>query len=374
MVFIKPLGYNPQRAKKLISDRDISGIVLTSNDNVFYATGLPVTRGHQNPILFALSNKFPPYSVINGDGIPNSIVWAGAIRQHEMWTKDVRTSFFPNGTTQELLTCVEEIFPKGSRIGVEASMPHSIAQTILEKIVGAELVVVDDIMDELRLVKSLEEIEKLKESLEITEAVEETIFSEIRSDWSVFKLASRSKQLIYELGGTGIDHATISIGNSNPEILEDVRGTTGDIVVLDVGAILDGYVSDSRRLAHLGKIPEDMTELNKTMADIVAETGKSLKPGRTFSEICAEVEGRYLNQKRDPLFLSAGHSIGIQTEELWIVRESTRKIEENMMFNVELYSSLKPGTYVGTEDTFLVTAEGGERLSRMPHEIMEVKS
>ena len=116
-----------------------------------------------------------------------------------------------------------------------------------------------------RLVKSPEEIQKLKDSLEIAEAVEETIFSEIRSDWSVFKLASRSKQLIYELGGTGVDHATISIGKSNPEILEDLKGSTGDIVVLDVGAILDGYVSDTRRLAHFGKIPEDMKELNGTM-------------------------------------------------------------------------------------------------------------
>ncbi len=52
-----------------------------------------------------------------------------------------------------------------------------------------------------------------------------------------------------------MDHATISIGKSNPEILEDFKGTAGDLIVLDVGAILDGYVSDTRRLAHLGKVP-----------------------------------------------------------------------------------------------------------------------
>ncbi len=79
-----------------------------------------------------------------------------------------------------------------------------------------------------------------------------------------------------------------------------------------------------------------------------------------------------MEHRRDPLFLNAGHSIGIQTEEVWLVRESTRKIEENMVFNVELYSPLGPGTYVGTEDTFLVTGAGGEQLSRMPHEIVEV--
>ena len=116
------------------------------------------------------------------------------------------------------------------------------------------------LMDELRLIKSPEEISKLKDSLEIAEAVEETIFSEMTSAWSVFKLVSRSKQLIYELGGTGVDHATIAIGKSNPEILEDYVGVAGDLVVLDVGSILDGYVSDTRRLAHLGEIPVELAE------------------------------------------------------------------------------------------------------------------
>ena len=100
-----------------------------------------------------------------------------------------------------------------------------------------------------------------------------------------------------------MDHATISIGNSNPEILEDFKGKTDDLIVLDVGAILDGYVSDTRRLAHLGKIPEELRELNRNMAEIVEETGEAFRPGRTFSEICAEVEARYMEHHRDPLFL-----------------------------------------------------------------------
>ena len=33
---------------------------------------------------------------------------------------------------------------------------------------------------------------------------------------------------------------------------------------------------------------------------------------------------------------------------------------------------LKPGTYVGTEDTFVVTSSGVRQLSHLPHEIKEV--
>ena len=353
--------------------RSLNGILVTSNDNVFYTTGLPVTRGQQNPILFGLSNKFPPYAVIHPDGIPSSIVWTGAIGNHELWTKDVRTSFFPGGTTEELLSCVEESFSKRSKIGVESTFPFPLAEKVKGKLEDVELEIVDDIFEELRIKKSAEEIAKLKKSLDIAEQVEKRVFEEMRPDWTVFKLVSRSKQLIFELGGTGVDHTTIAIGKSNPEILEDFKSNIGDIVVLDIGAILDGYVSDTRRLGHIGEAPEPLKNLNGVMANIVTETGANLIPGKTFAQICEEVEARFKKQGRDPLFLSAGHSIGIQTEEVWITRDSNRMIEENMIFNIELYSSLETGRWVGTEDTFLVTASGGQQLSNLPHDIIEIK-
>lgn len=374
MALIKPLGYDPEKARMLLEERDLAGMILTSNDNVFYATGLPVTRGQQNPILFALSNMFPPYAVINSSGMPIPIVWAGAIGNHELWTKEYLTSYFPKGTTEELIPMIEAKFKAGSRIGVESLMPYQLAEVIKSKVPDAHFEVIDDLMDELRIIKTPAEISKMKDSLSIAERVEETILSEIRADWSVFKIVSRSKQLIYEFGGTGVDHATIAIGKSNPEILEDSRGTPGDLVVLDVGAILDGYVSDTRRLGVIGEVSQDLKELNRIMTDIVIETGrKSLRPGKGFSEVCAEVEARFLEQKRDPLFLSAGHTIGIQTEEVWITRDSTRKVQENMIFNIELYSPLRPGVYVGTEDTFLVGGSGGEQLTHVSHEVVAVR-
>ena len=65
-------------------------------------------------------------------------------------------------------------------------MPYPLAQVIKFKIDCVELIVSDEVFDDLRLVKSQEEIAKLKASLEIAEKVEERIFSEMKSDWSVF--------------------------------------------------------------------------------------------------------------------------------------------------------------------------------------------
>jgi len=67
---------------------------------------------------------------------------------------------------------------------------------------------------------------------------------------------------------------TIAIGHSNPRS-DRPACQGGDIVVLDVGAIFEGYVSDNRRLAYIGKVEEDLRKLNATMAEIVVQTGMS---------------------------------------------------------------------------------------------------
>ena len=109
------------------------------------------------------------------------------------------------------------------------------------------------------------------------------------------------------------------------------------------------------------------------MASMVVETGTSAKPGMTFAEVCGETDSRYSDAGLEPMFLSAGHTIGIQTEELWITRDSQRKFENGMVFNIELYTRLESGVFIGTEDTFVVEGGAGKRISRLPHEITEVK-
>jgi Xaa-Pro aminopeptidase len=372
LAFIKPLGYDPEKCSRLMAEMELSGIVLTSSENVFYTTGLPVTRGHVNPILFALSNKFPSYSVIHPDGLPTMITWTGAVGGHEFWAKDVRTAWLQGGTTEELAGCIQETFKPGSRIGIESSAPYVVTDGILKRKDGVELVVADGIFDTLRAIKSEDEIKMMRASLEITETTVGRLQREMKPDVTGYGLISKAESILFELGATGVDHTTMAIGKTNPEIPEDVEAKAGDLIILDLGAILHGYASDNRRLAYIGKIPAEMKEKNQTMASMVVETGTSAKPGKTFAEVCGETDSRYAELGMEPMFLSAGHTIGIQTEELWITRDSEKTFENGMVFNIELYTRLESGVFIGTEDTFVVDGGVSKRISRLPHDIAQV--
>jgi Xaa-Pro aminopeptidase len=372
MTYIKPLGYDQGKCRALMEERSLSGMVVTSPENVFYTTGLPTTRGFRNPMIFGLANQFPSYSVLHADGSPILVTWTGVMGGHEFWVKDIRTTF-RRGETQDLLhSAVASTFAPGARIGVESSMPLSIANKIKQQVKDAELVVSDEIMDTMRMTKSEGEIAMLSRSLDIAEKTVEIVERHMTPETTVFQLITDASRTVYDLGATGLDHMTIAIGHSNPEIPIDLPAKAGDIVVLDVGAIFEGYVSDNRRLAYIGKVEEDLRKLNATMAEIVVQTGMSAAPGVSFGDLCVKAEQLHKERGLPPMFLSAGHTIGIQTEEMWISKGSDVKFGEGVLFNIELYSMLKPGTYVGTEDTFVVTSNGVRQLSHLPHEIKEV--
>jgi Xaa-Pro aminopeptidase len=233
-------------------------------------------------------------------------------------------------------------------------------------------VVVDEVFDALRAVKSQEEIRMLSDSLGIAEATVGRLQREMTPRVTGHGLVSSAKRIMYELGATGVDHTTIAIGNTNPEIPEDVTAKSDDLIVLDVGSILHGYVSDNRRLAYIGSVPRALREKNETMAKMVVDTGMSARIGMSFPEMCGKTESRYADLGMDPMFLSVGHTIGIQTEELWITRDSPKKFEKGMVFNIELYTRVEPATYVGTEDTFVLQDDGCKRISTLSHDIAEI--
>jgi Xaa-Pro aminopeptidase len=355
-----------------MQEKELDGFVVTSNENVFYTTGLPVTRGHVNPILFALWNQFPSYSVLDKEGMPSLVTWGGALGGHEFWVENVRSAWMRGGTTDEAVDLVNETLKGARRVGIESDAPYEFVGRIKRALPGAELVASDEVFTDLRSAKSPEELEMMKGALEITEKTVGRLQEEMDSRVTTHGLITRAKVLLYEHGATGVDHATMALGTANPEIPDDVAAKNGDLAILDIGAILNGYVSDSRRLAMIGRVPSEIRDLNAAMASIVTETGNSARPGMTFAELCEVADTKHSQYKVEPMFFSAGHTIGIQTEELWMTRESQRKFEDGMVFNIELYSRTESNLIIGTEDTFVVTNHGVEQLTRLPHDIYEV--
>ncbi len=361
---VQMLGAGKARIADQVRASNLDGILLCSPENVYYASGLPVVVGSGNPILFALKNQLPFYVYVSANGRMTLLCWVGATLGFSFDADDVRSFFNESSALSELHDFLQETLKEGARIGVESTCPFVVVSELQKVLPSASLSVIDDTLLRLRMVKTEEEIARIRRATAIVEQTTAELRELVEPGISRLWLIGEAKRRMIEHGATGIGHTTIAFGASNPEIAFDETLEPEQLVTLDLGAVVDGYVSDNRRLLYTGVIPDDLRSLHRTLVDIVGQLGQALQPGTAFADLYNLAAEKYAEHGLPPFFISVGHSIGLQTEEAWISFDSPYTVQPGMVLNIELYSAYKDGSNVGDEETFLVTENGPLRLTQ----------
>jgi Xaa-Pro aminopeptidase len=371
-ISFKPVGFNRQRLVAQMKERKLDGIFLSSPENVFYLTGYPCLPGSGNPIIHALRNQDPYFAFVAADGQIVLLCWGPAAMGIDYGAEDVRMSFSYQMSVDDLGALMSEKLQPGCTVGVESTFPYYATRMLEEHAKPAGILIVDDLLTRLRLVKSPAEVELIHKSTQIIDKTVMELAHNLRLGMTRLDLIQEAKWRMVQNGADGVDHVTVAFGTANPEIALDEALELNQIVTLDLGAVYHGYVSDNRRLVYTGTVPEALKELHKKLCWIVAEMGQTLRPGRTFSEVHACAADLYAKMGIDPMYLHVGHSVGLQVEERWIMSEDLTPVEPGMVLNIELYSPSEEGVMVGDEETFLVTNSEPEKLSTLPVDIIEI--
>jgi Xaa-Pro aminopeptidase len=368
-----PIGLDRARLTALMQARGLDGIFFSSPENVFYTTGYPCLPSSGNPIIYALRNQLPFFSYAGSDGRMILLAWAQAAMGPDYGVDDTRTWFTFPMAVDELTAFVQETFKPGCAIGIDSTFPFFLAQIIQEHVQPVSLVIVDDLIQSLQLVKTEAEIERIRQSTAIIDKTVLELADCLHLGMTRLELIQEAKTRMHKNGAHGVDHVTVAFGSANPEIALDEPIESNQIVTLDLGAVYDGYVSDNRRLVYTGSVPESLKELHKKLCWVVDEMGQALQPGKTFSELHAYAFDLYAKVGVDPMFLHAGHSIGLHVDEHWILPDDLTVVEKGMVLNIELYSFSDEGVMIGDEETFVVTDDAPEKLSTLPVDIIERK-
>lgn len=370
-VSFKPVGLDRNRLLSLMQARGLDGVFFSSPENVFYTTGYPCLPGSGNPIIHALRNQLPYFSFAGCDGHLVLLAWAQASMGIDYGVDDVRTWFTYPMAVEELTTFVQEALKPGCTLGVDSTFPFFLTRIIQEHIQPVKLVVVDDLIRALQMVKSEAEIERIRRSTAIIDKTVLELADCLHLGMTRLELIQEAKTRMHSNGAHGVDHVTVAFGSANPEIALDESIEPDQIVTLDLGAVYEGYVSDNRRLVYTGKVPVTLTELHKKLCWVVAEMGQALRPGKTFGEMHSYAFELYARIGVDPMFLHVGHSIGLHVDEQWMLPDDPTIIEKGMVLNIELYSFSDEGVMIGDEETFVVTGGAPEKLSTLPVDIIE---
>jgi len=374
---MKSLGFDRNRAEKVMNRYDLDLLIATTPVNVYYLSGLPTSHVAPNPILFALSNQYPNVAMMRREGDVTLFNWA-MFRSVDTfcWVADHQGTIGQEDVKRALLSKIKRLGLIGKRIGVESWAPKYILDHFAREDPGLEIVVADRALLDMRLIKSDEEIGLIEKATEITEKAIMACVDAAREGMTDNDFLRLARKTMIEEGADGWDHLTLSIGGSDPEA--PGVGTVaqkGDIIRFDFGAVYSGYVSDVNRHVVLGPVPDKAVELIERLIQFQEYYEQHIRPGVNIRQVNEGAIAYYKTIKPDGMTFAVGHSIGLECEEEHLFGTMgvlDRPFEKNMVFEIEAWEPFS-NTLIGVEDCYCVTETGCRKITTLDKHMMSVQ-
>lgn len=239
-----------------------------------------------------------------------------------------------------------------------------------------ELVPTVDVVERLREVKDAGELDRMEAAAAIADAAFESIRPLLGQGRTEQEVALSLDFEMRRRGAEGCSFETIVASGPNGakphHRPSDRRISPGELVVMDFGALVDGYCSDMTRTLCVGE-PADPTLAR--MVEVVAESQAAGVAAVRAGVVAGDVDSvcRQVIADADwaeAFVHSTGHGVGLDIHEKpWVAARSRAVLEKGHVVTVE------PGIYlaglggVRIEDTVVVTTEGCRVITNATKEL-----
>jgi len=183
----------------------------------------------------------------------------------------------------------------------------------------------------------------------------------IKKDASLLEVTEKIEAKIFELGAKPAFPVQISLNHLAAHFCPDEDDTTkflDQVINLDVGVHIDGYIGDNAVTVDLSGKNENLVKASR---EALEEALKVIKIGTTLGEIGKAIQGAIQKYGFAPVRNLSGHGLGLykQHEKPSIPNFDTKdntKIEKGMVFAVEPFASTGSGIVQdsGTASVFML--------------------
>jgi Xaa-Pro aminopeptidase len=240
---------------------------------------------------------------------------------------------------------------------------------------GVALVAVSGLVERLRRHKDEAEVEAIAAAARIADQVYEWIFERGVVGRTERSVMLDAHQRMRELGAEDPSFPAIVAAGENSALphhdSSDREIATGEVVLIDMGAIVDGYCSDCTRTVVTGDVDDDVREVYEVVRSAQVSALSAIRPGAGGREADAVARDAITEAGYGEQFgHGLGHGVGIQVHEApRLSKRSDDTLEPGDVATVE------PGVYlpsrfgVRIEDLIAVTDDGIRNLSTVPKEL-----
>ena len=339
-----------QKVRRQLHHAAVDGLVVMGVENVRYLTGF---RGEDSWALV----------------LPKAIMLVTDSR----YTEQARGECLgckiierKGGLVKEVADLLEKVAVV-KPLGVEDSCSIAVLAA-LRKTLKVRLKPVKNIVENVRLIKTDEEVRLIRQAGQIAFEAMNLALAQLKPGMTERRLAALYEYTLSEFGakaGFGTAVCFGSNGSRNHHQPGERKLRTNDTILLDFGANYQGYVSDMTRCFVVGKVTPFFAKIYQTVARAQKAAMEAVRSGVKVCEV--DAAARAVIQEADyPVYgHGTGHGLGLQVHE----QPTVSGMDKKTRLRTGQVITIEPGIYlpgklgVRLEDDVLVTKTGCRILS-----------
>jgi len=349
------------KIREALSKNNLDAIIIHSSVNRRYISAFTGSAG------ILLISKF-------------SAVLLTDFRYIEQATKQAPDFTIINYTTEGLYNEINKFIEKENvkRLAFEAEQLSFNDYKKYEEMINAHLIPTNKIVEDIRKIKDIDEIESIKKAVDIGDKAFNHILSFLKEGISEREIALELEYFMKKNGASDLSFSTIVASGAFSSLPHwepgERRLQNGDFLVMDFGCIYKGYCSDMTRTVVIGKASSKQKEIYNIVLEAQKAALEAIKPFKKGKEI-DKISRDYIENKGYGQYFGhgLGHCVGME------IHENPRfSINEEEEFLPGMVVTVEPGIYipdfggVRIEDLVVITKDGIDNLTKSPKELIEI--
>lgn len=365
---------NQQRIQKLKKEtlaQGLDGLALVPGPNMLYLSGIHAHLSERPIVLFLLADAEPAIIIPELEaekarkvGIPEGNIFH--------WN-DVE------GYTDAFQLACSRLDLSGRSIGVESLHMRVLELELLQRYApGMSIDHAEPVMSALRLVKDEAELAMMQKAALVAETAMQNLLPRVHRGLTEKQIAAMLVQELTEAGSDSVAfNPIVSAGpnGASPHAVPTIRPIqTGDLLVIDWGAIVDDYPSDITRTYAVSSLEPELAQIYEIVKQANEAARAVVRPGATGHDIDRAARAVIEKAGYGERFIHrTGHGLGLEVHEPpYIMEGNSEPLAVGEVFTIE------PGVYlpgragVRIEDDVVITSDGHRSLTSSSRELIRL--
>lgn len=352
-----------ERAKQLLDVNGLDALIATSTANFYYFTETWIDP-HERLLAFVIPKVGDP------------VLIAPALHEHDFKDFPVETVLWRDGA--DTIALLGQHLPESGILSVDNLWPSSNLISLMRQRPDLSMVDSAPTIAKLRLHKDARERDVLCRAGQATDRVMNALISQLRPGMTELEAAEELRLLWAQEGASAMSfNPIIGAGKNGASPHHQTSATmiqAGDMLVIDMGGIVDHYCSDITRTIAIGDVSKEARDVYDVVLRAQRVGVDAVRAGISVGSIDKMVRDVIREAGYGDYFVTrTGHGLGIEIhEEPYLYGDNEQMVEAGMVFSIEpgIYLPQKFGIRI--EDIVIATETGCENLYGITKELQVV--